>query len=196
MNVVEKCQKILRLFLFGAKDALQGTVVILKLDETNKLKNTEKHQIRTGSVLEQRRRERLQESGIVQTHNETPKIWRRVVDCCIWNGGIFLVSLLAFDYLLLPNLQSLTSLVFGNLNRDNFFWSFLTNFLSWSISALWILPLFIISKVLNTFWFQDIADEAYRVQRGRASNQHKISDSLSDTVFSLVMQSLFLVQIT
>lgn len=24
MNIVEKCQKILRLFLFGARDALQG----------------------------------------------------------------------------------------------------------------------------------------------------------------------------
>ncbi|KAL4217773.1 Etoposide induced 2.4 mRNA [Mactra antiquata] len=72
-------------------------------------------------------------------------------------------------------------------------WSWMGPMLRWTFSALWILPLFVISKIVNCFWFADIADSAYRKSRGRPQLPN-ISLFLSDMLFSLVVQLFFLIQ--
>jgi len=73
-------------------------------------------------------------------------------------------------------------------------WSFIQTTLSWIFSCIWTCPLFVLSKIINTFWFQDIADLAYEFRKGRPTLIPSISKLLADIVFSLIVQSLFLFQ--
>jgi len=73
-------------------------------------------------------------------------------------------------------------------------WKFIQPTLSWIFSFIWVLPLFVLSKIINTFWFQDIADVCYEFRKGRPTLIPSMSKLLADVVFSLIVQSLFLFQ--
>lgn len=82
--------------------------------------------------------------------------------CCLLNGGIFLGGMLFFDYLLMPILRTIVAYFLGN-DSSHIWSSFLSPTLSIIFGSIWVLPLFVLSKIINTFWFQDIADAAYEV---------------------------------
>jgi len=82
------------------------------------------------------------------------KVLKRIIQCCSLNGGIFWFSLLVFEYLLLPFLKFLLMSILGQSTIASTVWSWLVPVLSWTFSALWVLPLFILSKIVNTLWFQ------------------------------------------
>lgn len=44
--------------------------------------------------------------------------------------------------------------VLGSSDTDNIVWAYMGPILSATFSALWVLPLFVLSKVVNGFWFQ------------------------------------------
>ena len=106
--------------------------------------------------------------------------------------GIFLLSILFFDYVLVPVLKQLITYFMGQSSV----WNFIQTTLSWIFSFIWIVPLFVLSKIINTFWFQDIADAAYEFRKGRPTLIPSISKLLADVVFSLIVQSLFLFQVS
>lgn len=116
----------------------------------------------------------------------------RVFQCSLLNGGIFLCSILLFDYGLIPVVKLLMDLMFGQSS----FWSFIQMTLSWIFSFIWVLPLFVLSRIINTFWFQDIADAAYEFRKGQKTLIPSISKLLADVIFSLIVQSLFLFQVS
>jgi etoposide-induced 2.4 mRNA len=70
-------------------------------------------------------------------------------------------------------------------------WYFLRPLLSYTFGGLWILPLFCLSRVINVFWFQDVANSAFR---GRFRSMD-FPTLVADTVYSLVIQALFLLQV-
>ena len=47
-----------------------------------------------------------------------------------------------------------TVCVLGSSGTDNIVWAYMGPILSATFSALWVLPLFVLSKVVNGFWFQ------------------------------------------
>ncbi|KAL1468607.1 hypothetical protein MTO96_041381 [Rhipicephalus appendiculatus] len=105
-----------------------------------------------------------------RTRREEPLLIFRIFQCCFLNGGIFIASLLFFDRVLLPGR-------------------------SVSHRALWVLPLFLLSKVVNSLWFQDIADIAFRyITGGRQRFLPSVSRVVSDVLFSVLVQTLFLIQ--
>lgn len=133
----------------------------------------------------------------------------RTLQCCLLNGGVFLASILVFDYILLPSMKSILFL----LGTDQYMWWWTKSLLSWTFGAVWILPIFLLSKMINALWFQvkhnlilmlthhpylffpqDIADSAYRYSRGRPIMMSSVSKTIADFLFSLLVQSLFLLQ--
>jgi hypothetical protein len=127
---------------------------------------------------------------------EEPRILERTIKCCLLNGCVFWASIVFFESILLPSIQAVLYLVFGNSSEhaDKLWTSYTLPVLSFTFSALWVLPFFLLSKIVNAIWFQDIADSAFRSSRGRPQMMSSISVMIADTVFSLVVESIFLVQ--
>lgn len=124
---------------------------------------------------------------------QKPKVRTRVFQCGLLNGGIFLLSILLFDYALLPALEfGIRYLMAG----QSPVWSLIQTTLSIIFGSIWVIPLFFLSKVINTFWFQDIADAAYKYRKGQPATFSSLSKLLADVVFSLIVQSLFLFQVS
>ncbi|CAH1646821.1 unnamed protein product [Spodoptera littoralis] len=123
------------------------------------------------------------------------KVLTRVLQSCILNGFIFLLSILIFEYALLPAVKYLVIVVFGhNPGVAHNVWAWMQPFLSMTFRMIWVLPLFLLSKLVNSLWFQDIADSAYRHRRGRPQFMSSVSKIIADSLFSLLVQALFLVQ--
>ena len=62
--------------------------------------------------------------------------------------------------------------------------------LSVTFATLWILPFYLLSKVVNSIWFADIADSAFRkTANGRPRMMNSFSVSIADTVFTIVVES-------
>lgn len=107
------------------------------------------------------------------------------------NGGIFLLSILFFDYLLLPTLKYVITYFVGSSSV----WHYVQFTLSRTFDVMWVLPLFVLSKIINTIFFQDIADAAYEFRKGRPTLIPSISMLIADVLFSLLVQALFLFQV-
>ena len=89
-------------------------------------------------------------------------------------------------------------------------WGYTEPVLSVAFSTLWVLPFFLLSKIVNAIWFQDIADLAFRYwhtnhqitmiilyfrsSQGRPLVSLSISVMIADTVFSIVVEIIFLLQ--
>ncbi|XP_053612248.1 etoposide-induced protein 2.4 [Plodia interpunctella] len=169
----------------GFIDSLRGVTVLLYLDKEineralNRSPRIESEKIRPKQIPIQ------QES----------KVLTRVLQSCILNGFIFLLSILIFEYALLPAVKYLVTVVFGHdpgVARN--VWGWMQPFLSMTFRMIWVLPLFLLSRLVNSLWFQDIADSAYRHRRGRPQFMSSVSKIIADSLFSMLVQALFLVQ--
>lgn len=81
----------------------------------------------------------------------------------------------------------------GESSTASFVWGWLQPVLSLLFGMVWVLPLFILSRVVNSLWFQDIANSAYKFRKGRPKTIG-ISKLIADTLFSVLVQLLFLAQ--
>ncbi|XP_075557653.1 EI24 domain-containing protein tank [Dermacentor variabilis] len=128
---------------------------------------------------------------------EEPWLLYRIFQCCLLNGGVFGLSIVSFNYMLLPAVQSLIDLLFGDHQSSpaNNIWTWLHPLLNCTFQALWVIPLFVLSKIVNCLWFQDIANIAFRyITGGRPTLMTSVSRFLSDVLFSVLVQTLFLFQ--
>lgn len=123
------------------------------------------------------------------------KVLKRVLQCSALNGGVFWLGIAFFEYLVLPTLKYVLTRVFSDeTGIGPVIWSWVQPFLSLFFGMLWVMPLFILSKVVNSLWFQDIANSAYKFRQGRPQMFPNFSKLIADTLFSLLVQALFLVQ--
>lgn len=120
---------------------------------------------------------------------------KRIFQCCLLNGGFFAFSIILFECALLPFIRVFLNWMFGhNPGIGQAVGGWIVTFLSIVFGMIWILPLFILSKIVNSLWFQDIADSAYKVRKGRPQLLPSFSVIIADTLFSLLVQTLFLIQ--
>ena len=61
-------------------------------------------------------------------------------------------------------------------------------------SVLWILPLYLISKVVMGFWFTDVAEAVYKVFYGPPRSFSSISTAAADFLYSTSFETLVLLQ--
>nr|CAG4645534.1 EOG090X06IP [Lynceus sp. MCZ IZ 141354] len=158
---------LLKAILYGFVDSLRGSFLVFTLD--TKIRNKKTH-AKAKNV-------------------EEPKVLHRILQCCALNGGVFWLSLLAFYGVLLPLVQSL---LMALTHVD--IWLYIGPLLNATFSTLWVLPLFLLSRIVNSLWFQDIADLAYKHSRGRSQGLQSWSKLIADVLFSTIIQALFLVQ--
>lgn len=80
---------------------------------------------------------------------------KRIIQCGVLNGGIFLISILLFEYGLLPSINKLLGYIFGSESfMGKLVWSWIEPILSLIFKTVWVIPLFLLSKVVNALWFQ------------------------------------------
>ncbi|KAL9707455.1 hypothetical protein quinque_010973 [Culex quinquefasciatus] len=127
---------------------------------------------------------------------EESKVLHRVLQCCLLNGGVFMLSILLFEYGVLPGLNFFLSYLFSNSGTVSTVWGWMKPSLSLLFHSFWVAPLFLLSKIVNSLWFQDIADSAYKFRKGRPQLISSISKLIADTLISLLIQVLFLLQST
>ncbi len=124
--------------------------------------------------------------------SKEPKIMERTLKCCMLNGCFFWFSIFIFESFLMPFLHWLVITFLGQSAGDGL-WDNVVPVLSVTFATLWILPFYLLSKVVNAIWFADIADSAFR-KTGRPRMMTSFSVSIADTVFTVVVESIFLVQ--
>ncbi|XP_023179900.1 etoposide-induced protein 2.4 [Drosophila hydei] len=123
------------------------------------------------------------------------KIAKKLLKCCLLNGGFTWLSIVLFENVLLPTLKFCLTIFYGAQSDTlPFVWSWLHPILSLIFGMMWVLPIFMLSKIVSSLWFADIANAAYRVRKGRPQLIPGISKLVADFLFSMVVQMLFLVQ--
>ncbi|TRY63687.1 hypothetical protein TCAL_13132 [Tigriopus californicus] len=121
-----------------------------------------------------------------------PSLLHRTLKCCLFNGGFFWLSILIFEQLVLPVITWL-ALSLGEIPADS--WAhWMQPVLSLIFSTFWVLPLFLLSKVVNAIWFQDIANSAFKFSQGRPQMMSSLSVMVADTIYSLAVETVFLAQ--
>ncbi|XP_070557547.1 etoposide-induced protein 2.4 homolog [Ptychodera flava] len=172
----------------GVKDALLGTWKIMYIDQEIG-EHEEKVRKKREEMAKHKRRLTL-----TKPKDSEPGIRNRILQCCAFNGGVFWLSIGLFNGVVLPMLEKLTHFMFGESTVQSLMvWSWMGPMLSYTFSALWVMPLFLLSKVVNSLWFQDVGDAAYRKSRGRP-RMLNLSKMVADLLFSIVIQSIFLIQ--
>lgn len=173
--------------LQGLFDSIKGTTVVFYLDKEINKKLLAKQKTTSQNNLSSFTNKR---DINAPKREEESKVLKRVLQCCALNGGVFWASIMVFEYGLLPGLKLLLS----QLGQNSMVWSWVQPILSLLFGMIWVLPLFLLSKVVNGLWFQDIADSAYKFRKGRPQLIPSFSRLIADILFNLLVQALFLVQ--
>ncbi|XP_049940629.1 etoposide-induced protein 2.4 homolog isoform X1 [Schistocerca serialis cubense] len=179
----------------GCIDSIKGTVGIFILDKQIKEKASQSTPKKDATPRRRDSSRKDETSKVSSKEPETVSVLSRALQCCALNGVVFLFSIFLFECGVLPFLRFFLSILFGHSpDTENTVWSWIHPILTWTFSTMWVLPLFLLSKIVNSLWFQDIADSAYRHTRGRPQMLSSVSKLIADLLFSILVQALFLVQ--
>lgn len=138
---------------------------------------------------------RKNEANAKREESSEPRILERTLKCCVLNGCVFWFSIILFENVLLPFIKTLIYLCLG-MSSGDWLWTSVFPVLSVTFATLWVLPFYLLSKFVNAIWFADIADSAFRHSGpdSRPRTMNTISIAIADTVFSVFVETIFLVQ--
>ncbi|XP_058450817.1 etoposide-induced protein 2.4 homolog [Malaya genurostris] len=200
--------------LLGILDSIKGIAVVFYLDKEANRKSLQSKPTRSepGRATKESLSTPAQQQILHQTassssmsgnvnkdnvkRKDESKVLHNVLYCCLLNGGIFMLSILMFEYGVLPGLNYFLSYMFPDSGTVSTVWGWMKPSLSLLFHSFWVAPLFLFSKIVNSLWFQDIADSAYKFRKGRPQLISSISKLIADTLISLLIQVLFLLQST
>jgi len=168
-------------FLNGFKDSLFGFIQFFQKQKALKQRLAQLQNAKTSTKTN------------AQSSND--KLYQRLIQSCILNGIFLLSCILMFNFILMPILNAiaykLISETYHNLITD-----YLNPIIQVLFSFVWILPVFLLSKIFNVLCHQEIADIAYVQKYGKPQTFQKftLSQVIADTVFSCTLELIFLVQ--
>ncbi|CAF3344388.1 unnamed protein product [Rotaria socialis] len=180
------------LFCRGLYDAVRNSFNVLTIDDDFSKKSSE----RTSTKQHPHQPKPKNSSS---SSSDTKRVKSNLALLCLFNGGILLCGMLCFNYLFLPIFRRLFNTLAGlDSSSSSTPLLIIQHVLTYTFNFLWLIPAFVISKFVNSYWFRDIADVVYK----KLTNQNKtlpaltFSRSISDITFSLVMQVFFVIQST
>lgn len=181
-------------FVRGLKDSLRGFYLIFHYDTELPEKPRRTPTRELTNLAKRRAAQNAEKTQQKQTtaHKDETRVTQRVLECCGLNGLVFGLSLVMFEMILLPTLSGVFHLVLGDSSGQ--VWGIVRPLLTVMFDMLWVLPIFLLSRIINTIWFQDIADSAYRQRQGRPMLFPSISKLVADVLISIFIQLLFLMQ--
>lgn len=181
-------------FLNGFKDSIIGCFKFIRKQHALNKQQQLKHQQMTSSMTK-RSSSSMTSSTVSKALQKDEKLYQRILQSCVLNGLFLLACILAFNYILMPLLDWIAFMLTSEHSH-----SLITDYFNPSIwllfSFVWILPVFIISKIFNLLWHQEIADIAYEKKYGKPAifKNARLADVIADTIFSCIMELIFLVQ--
>ncbi|EGD82092.1 hypothetical protein PTSG_02772 [Salpingoeca rosetta] len=132
-------------------------------------------------------------------------------NCFVLNGWLFMGSLVFYNLLLRPSIQFVLVYTWNANEREQ------NRLLSdaslvavekalWVVfNVAWVFPLFFLAKVLNSLYYQKVANISFRVFRGEAlAGYDKIrqqdivgwlSLNVADLIYSFIMQTIMVIEI-
>ncbi|TMW68796.1 hypothetical protein Poli38472_006264 [Pythium oligandrum] len=117
--------------------------------------------------------------------------------CFVLNGLIFLGSIYFFDRAVIPVIHLFGEILQRSVAatpthaddvRDR-----VDGFVFLLYQVLWMYPIYCISFILNTIWYQEIADDAYMQQHGKPSPS-PVADMIRDEMYRAILVAFFLLQ--
>lgn len=94
-------------------------------------------------------------SSSTSTKKNAEKLYKRLLESCILNGVFLLSCMLAFSFILLPILNYIYYKILSPEKHD-LINTYLNPCLQLVFSFVWILPVFLLSKIFNLLWHQEI----------------------------------------
>ena len=113
-------------------------------------------------------------SDSIQWHTAFPVIMQHkqlrtlATKCVVLNGLLFIGSLVLFKYVMHPLLLFMLGFLTNPLDRNQqlineMFASYLLNF---TYMVCYLYPIYVLSFILNSMWYQEIADIAFQLLDG------------------------------
>ncbi|XP_067624657.1 etoposide-induced protein 2.4 homolog isoform X2 [Eurosta solidaginis] len=123
------------------------------------------------------------------------KIAKQVVQCCLLNGGFAWLSIIIFEQGITPFVKLCANIILSNNSLAmKTIWTWVQIAISILFFMMWMLPIFLLSKICSSIWFTDIANSAYRVRKGKPQMIPNASKFVADLIFSFIIQIFFLGQ--
>ena len=138
---------------------------------------------------------RREQGDVPSGPEESPKIWERTLKCCLLNGCVFWASIILFEHAILPLVEFLIRSFMG-AEAASWLWKTVFPVLRVTFATLWVLPFYLLSKFVNAIWFADIADTAFRNSGPgeRPRMMTTLTIAIADTIFSVIVETIFLFQ--
>jgi etoposide-induced 2.4 mRNA len=123
---------------------------------------------------------------------KSEKIRRKLNQTLLLNGGIFIGSMLFYQSILEP----VFSWSYIQVGLDQSTCHRITVYMHYIFVALWIIPMYILSFVLNTVWLQDIANETTRllVRRSPQAPTMSVTLRIADVAYKSIFNGVFILQ--
>ncbi|CAF0998430.1 unnamed protein product [Rotaria sp. Silwood1] len=179
------------LFCRGLYDSVRNSFNVLTIDEDFSKKSSEKSSIKQHPHQPKPKRS--------SSSSDTKRVKSNLALLCLFNGGILLCGMLCFNYLFLPVFRRLFNTLAGlDSSSSSRPLLIIQHILTYTFNFLWLIPAFIISKLVNSYWFRDIADVVYKklTKHKQTLPALSFSRAISDITFSIIMQIFFVIQST
>ncbi|XP_039260098.2 etoposide-induced protein 2.4 homolog [Styela clava] len=197
-------------YLQGLKDSGYGIVYIYQLDKKVKDQNRRKRQRIQDEINSRRQRGRFDvrrpiHPGTSRLNDQSlpvktePRLLGRVALSATMSSFIW-ISIWGFNTFLLPLIRYYAqNLLPGSpavetVEKTRKVWENTEFVLQFIFSSLWVLPLYIISKIVNGFWFVDVSNSVYQLYHGRPRAFPTVGKMIADFIYGLVIETVFLLQ--
>lgn len=122
----------------------------------------------------------------------------RALQCFLLNGVIFLGSLFLAEYVLIPMIHYSVSVIFSESFSGSML-PMIESVFRMLHHFFWIYPIYCISFILNSIWYQDIANYAFIIHGNKPSREgftmSRFMASIAQEIYRLLLLALLYVQI-